>query len=69
MERINDEELIFIAQKVAEHGTQHLLSFLQTSKDHARIYKLPTILRALPPDYVDLLNKDRVSSHYQTSSI
>jgi len=43
MERLSDEELIFIAKKVAEHGTPHLLSFLWTSKDHARICKLPTV--------------------------
>jgi len=46
--------------KIAEHGTPSLLSFLRTSKDHARISKLPSVLQALPPDLVDSLNNGRI---------
>jgi len=52
MKRLSDDELIFNAQKVSEHGTPHLLSFARTSKDHARICKLPTVLKTLPSDFV-----------------
>jgi len=63
MKRLSDDELIFNAQKVSEHGTPHLLSFARTSKDHARICKLPTVLKTLPSDFVDLLNNDRVTPY------
>lgn len=61
MERLKDDDLVLIAQKVAEYGTQHLMSFLRTSKDHARISKMPDVLRALPPDHLDLYNSDKIT--------
>jgi hypothetical protein len=63
MERLNDDELIAIVKKVTEFGTHHLKDFLLTSKNHARICKFPTVLRALPPNYMDWLNDDNVNEH------
>jgi hypothetical protein len=61
MERLNDDELISVAKKVAMFSTHQIRDLLFTSKDLARICKLPVVLRALPPDYVDWLNKDDVT--------
>ena len=44
--------------KVAEYGTQRLMSFMRTSKTHARISKTPAIFRVLPPDHLGLYNHD-----------
>jgi len=63
MERLRDDELIAIAKKVVEFGTHYLRDFLFTSKDVARICKLPVVLRFLSPYYVDWLNNDDVSEH------
>jgi len=63
MERFGNDELTTIAKKVAEFGTQYLRDLIFTSKDFARICKLPVILRSLPPDYVDWLNNDDVTEH------
>jgi len=48
MERLGDDELIAVAKKVAEFGTHYLTDFLFTSKDIARICKLPIVLQSLP---------------------
>jgi len=48
MERLSDDELTIIATKIAGFGAQHVREFLLTSKNHARICKLPIVLRALP---------------------
>ena len=60
---MGDDEITAIAKKVAEFGTHYLRDFLFTSKDVARIYKLPVVLRSLPPDYVDWFNRDDVTEH------
>jgi len=64
MERLNNDEFIAVAEKVANFGTHHLRDLLFTSKDLARICKIPTVLRALSPDYVDCLNGDDVTEHH-----
>jgi len=43
MERLNNDEFIAVAEKVANFGTHHLRDLLFTSKDLARICKIPTI--------------------------
>jgi len=63
MERLNENELVLIAQKVVEYGTQHLFSFMRTSREHARIFKLPVVLRVLPTGHVTLFNIDEITSH------
>jgi len=45
MERLGDDELIIIAKKVANFGAHHLREFLLTSKNHARICKLPRVCK------------------------
>jgi hypothetical protein len=60
MERLGDDELISITKKVVEFGTHYLRDFMFTSKDFARICKVPVVLRSLPPDYVYWLNSDDV---------
>ena len=65
MERLNENELVLIAQKVVEYGTQHLFSFMRTSREHARIFKLPVVLRVLPTGHVTLFNIDEITSHQQ----
>lgn len=55
MERLGDYELVMIAQRVAWYGSHHLSSFLQTSRAHARICRLPEVLRALPLEHADWL--------------
>jgi len=61
MERLSDDELTIIAREIAKSDTLHLMSFMRISKTHARTSKMPTVLRALPPDYVDLFNKKNIT--------
>jgi len=56
MERLNEDEIILIAQKFAAHGTRSLLSFMQTSKYHEKVAKMDVVIRALRPDCLRLCN-------------
>jgi hypothetical protein len=61
IERLGDDELIIIAKKVANFGARHLLELLFTSKKFARIYKVPILLRALPPEYANWIDSDALN--------
>jgi len=61
MERLGNDELIIIAKKVANFGAHHLCEFLLTLKNLAMIYKLPVVLRALPPEYANWIDNDELN--------
>jgi hypothetical protein len=63
MERLSNDELIIIAKKIAGFGGHLLREFLLTSKNHARICKLPTVLRALPPKYANWIDYKQLNPH------
>jgi len=60
MDFLTEDTIILIAKKVAEHGTQPFFSFIRTSKDHLRICRLPTVLRSLLPEHVNVIHEDEI---------
>ena len=60
MDYLAEDTVILIEKKVAEHGTQPLFSFMQSSKDHLRICRLPVVLRSLLPEYVNAIHDDEI---------
>jgi len=62
---LSDNELTIIAWEISKGGTLHLMSFMRVSKTHAKISKMHTILRALPPDYFDLFRKKYITHQQQ----
>lgn len=60
MDYLAEDTIILIAQKVADHGTQSLFSFMQSSINHLRICRLPAVLRSLLPDHVNAIHDDEI---------
>jgi len=61
MERISDDDLLNILERVVTSGVRHFLHFRGTSSRHWRLAKAHEVLRALPKNCLSFLTDPKPS--------